>query len=133
MKTLRVMPTLQVSDVAASVAFYERLGFESHGYWGDPPEFCIVQRGDVTLGLDLSRDGSIPLNQWWAMYIYVEDAEALRTEFLGHGLEPTEMHRPTHYGCIDFDIVDPDGHRLAFGQALNPEPGPGLGHERGRG
>jgi len=133
MKTLRVMPTLQVSDVAASAAFYERLGFASHGFWGDPPEFCIVQRGEVTLGLDRSRDGSIPLNQWWAMYIYVEDAEALRAEFLDLGLEPTEMHRPKHYGCIDFDVVDPDGHRLAFGQALNPVPGPGLGDERGRG
>ncbi|MEM7058441.1 MAG: VOC family protein [Pseudomonadota bacterium] len=133
MKTHRAMPVLQVRDVLASEAFYARAGFSSHGTFGDPPAFCIVQRGEVTLALDKSEDGPIPGNQWWAAYIYVEDAEALRTEFLDHGLEPTEMHRPTEYGCIDFDLIDPDGHRIAFGQALNPEPGPGLHDDPGRG
>ncbi|MEO1307946.1 MAG: VOC family protein [Pseudomonadota bacterium] len=132
MATLRAMPVLQVTDIQRSAPFYEKLGFESHGMWDDPPAFCILQRGDVTLALD-RRKGPPPLNHWWAAYIYVEDAEALRTELETHGVEVTEMHRPTHYGCIDFDVVDPDGHRLAFGQALNPEPGPGMGHERGRG
>lgn len=133
MATRRAMTVLQVSDVAASVEFYQRLGFESHGAWGEPPAFCIVQRGDVTLALDLSRDGSVPVNQWWAAYVYVDDAESLRAEFVAEGLAPTATNRPQDYGCIDFDIVDPDGHRLAFGQALNPLPGPGLGQERGRG
>ena len=134
MTTLRAMTILQVRDVAASAAFYDRLGFQSHGFWGDPPGFCIVQRGDVTLGLDRARDGTVPLNQWWAAYVYVEDAEALRQEFMDAGLAPAAMQRPTEYGCVDFDMVDPDGHRLAFGQAVAPEPhGPGLGPERGRG
>ncbi|MEM1316297.1 MAG: VOC family protein [Pseudomonadota bacterium] len=133
MSTRRAMPVLQVGDVAASEAFYARLGFASHGMWGDPPAFCIVQRGEVTLALDQGGEGPVPVNQWWAAYIYVDDAEALRAEFLAEGLAPTEMHRPTEYGCIDFDMVDPDGHRIAFGQALNPVPGPGLDHDRGRG
>lgn len=133
MKTVRAMPVLQVRDVAASTAFYARLGFASHGAHGDPPAFNIVQRGDVTLALDLARDGTIPVNQWWAAYIYVEDAEGLRAEFVAQGLEPTEINRPQEYGCIDFDIVDPDGHRIAFGQSLNPVPGPGLDDDRGRG
>jgi predicted enzyme related to lactoylglutathione lyase len=131
--TLRAMPVLQVSDVALSAAFYERLGFSSLGSWGDPPGFCIVQRGDVTLALDRSRSGEIPRNQWWAAYVYVDDAEALRSEMAQAGLEPTAMHRPEDYGCIDFDVVDPDGHRIAFGQALNPVPGPGLSISRGLG
>jgi predicted enzyme related to lactoylglutathione lyase len=121
----RSMTVLNVTDVLASVAFYERLGFVSHGVWGDPPGFAILQRGQVTLAVDVA-DGPPPVNRWWATYIYVEDAEALRAEFVERGIEVTEMHRPTHYGCIDFDVIDPDGHRLAFGQALNPVPGPGL-------
>ncbi|MEM1299199.1 MAG: VOC family protein [Pseudomonadota bacterium] len=132
MKTQRAMPVLQVSDVTASLAFYDRLGFASHGTWGDPPGFAIIQRGDVTLALDRG-EGAVPLNQWWAAYVYVDDAEALRGEFLAEGVSPTEMHRPNDYGCIDFDVLDPDGHRIAFGQALNPVPGPGLSDERGRG
>ena len=135
MATLRAMPVLQVKDVARSVAFYERLGFASHGAWGEEPLFAIVQRGDVTLALDKARqDGPTPTNQWWAAYVYVDDAEALRAEFAALGLpELTEMHHPQDYGCIDFDVVDPDGHRIAFGQALRPVLGPGLSDDRGRG
>ena len=129
----RAMPILNVRDIAESLRFYEKLGFESHGFWGDPPGFCIIQRGDVTLALDRKDAQDMPVNQWWACYIYVGDAEALMTEFNEHGVETTEMHRPPHYGCIDFDVIDPDGHRIAFGQSLNPVPGPGLNDERGRG
>ncbi|MEL7000267.1 MAG: VOC family protein [Pseudomonadota bacterium] len=129
----RAMPILNVRDVVASVAFYERLGFESHGTWGDPPGFCIVQRGNVTLALDRSGTPDLPRNQWWHSYVYVDDAEALMNEFRAAGIETTDINTPTEYGCIDFDVIDPDGHRLAFGQSLNPVPGPGLGHERGRG
>lgn len=135
MATLRSMPVLQVRDVARSSAFYEKLGFASHGVWGDPPLFAIIQRGDVTLALDRARqNGPIPLNQRWAAYIYVDDAKALRDEFAALDLpELTEMHFPDDYGCIDFDVVDPDGHRIAFGQSLHPVPGPGLNDDRGRG
>jgi catechol 2,3-dioxygenase-like lactoylglutathione lyase family enzyme len=133
MATLRSMPVLQVRDVARSVAFYEKLGFSSHGMWEDL--FAIVQRGDVTLALDKAREGGpIPNNQWWAAYIYVDDAKALREEFSACALpEMTEMHFPQDYGCIDFDVVDPDGHRIAFGESLCPVPGPGLNDDRGRG
>ncbi|MEM7214305.1 MAG: VOC family protein [Pseudomonadota bacterium] len=133
MKTLRSMPVIQVRDVDAAIRFYSRLGFESHGTWGEPSSFAITQRGQVTVALDRTQDGSVPVNQWWAAYIYVEDARALRDEYAAEGLSPSEMHYPEEYGCIDFDIVDPDGHRIAFGQALDPVPGPGLSDETGKG
>ena len=133
MSTIRSMTILNVRDIPESLRFYEKLGFESHGFWGDPPGFCIIQRGDVTLALDRNDAQDLPLNQWWACYIYVSDAETLMAEFREHGVETTAMHRPPDYGCIDFDVVDPDGHRIAFGQSLDPVPGPGLGDERGRG
>jgi hypothetical protein len=42
---VRSAAVLQVTDVKRSEAFYvDRLGFRSHGTWGDPPDFCIVQR-----------------------------------------------------------------------------------------
>ena len=45
---LRAAPVLQVADVVRSEAFYrDTLGFVSHGTWGDPPAFCIVQRGGI--------------------------------------------------------------------------------------
>jgi catechol 2,3-dioxygenase-like lactoylglutathione lyase family enzyme len=114
------MPVLQVADVAASAAYYaDILGFSSHGLWGDPPDFCIVQRGEVTIALDRARDGSVPLNQYWAAYVYVSDADALCEEFVSKGAEIARELEDTDYGCRDFDIRDPDGHLIAFGQVLN--------------
>ena len=75
----RAMPVLQVADVVASEAFYcDKLGFTAQGRWGDGPDFAIVQRGEVTSALDRSRtDDPIPVNQYWAAYLYVDDADAL--------------------------------------------------------
>ena len=96
--------------------------------------FCIVQRGDVTLALNHQRAGDVHRNQWWAAYIYVSDVVALHAEFAGRDIvELSEIRRGNPYGCDDFDVMDPDGHRLAFGQSLNPFPGPGLDHDRGLG
>ena len=44
---LRSAPVLQVADVRRSEAFYrDKLGFVSHGVWGDPPGFCAVARAE---------------------------------------------------------------------------------------
>lgn len=115
MRLERAMPVLQVRDVAASAAFYGRLGFAA-SLWGEPASFAILKRGGVTLALDRARDGTVTPNQWWAAYLYTDDVERLRAEFAAAGLAPTQMHHPDDYGCDDFDIVDPDGHRIAFGQ-----------------
>lgn len=126
---IRSMTVLQVTDVEKSEAFYcDKLGFESHGTWGDGPDFCIVQRGKVTIALDRSRDGApTPNNQYWAAYIYAEDADALHEEYSGKGVEIVRKPEDAFYGLRDFDVRDPDGHLLAFGH--DPEPGetePGL-------
>lgn len=84
----RAIPILQVRDAAASAPL-----------WGDGPDFAIIRRGGVTLGLDRSGNGPAPVKQWWAA-----------------GVAPTEMHHPTGDRCDAFDAIDPDGHRIAFGQ-----------------
>ncbi|MEL7182900.1 MAG: VOC family protein [Pseudomonadota bacterium] len=133
MSTLRAMPLLEVTDVTRAAAFYGRLGFANHGAWDDGgvAQFTIMQRGDVTLGLTLADTPA--RNTWWATYIYVSDVAALHAEFTALGIEVTPINHPDHYACDDFDVVDPDGHRIAFGQARAPKPGPGLGDDRGRG
>ena len=118
----RSMPVLQVADVTRSVAFYvDKLGFVSNGTWGDGPAFAIVQRGRVTIALDKSRGDGVPLNQYWAAYIYVEDADALHAEYAANGADIPRGPEDTFYGCRDFDIRDPDGHLLAFGHDLQPD------------
>ena len=115
-----------------SERFYcEKLGFRSHGAWGDPPAFCMVQRGKVTIVLDRSRDDAeVPRNQYWAAYVYVANADALFAEFRSKGAEIVRRPEDMPYGLRDFDVRDPDGHIIAFGHDLEPgssEPGLGWG------
>ncbi len=120
---IRSMPVSQVADVTRSVAFYcDKLGFFSHGPWGEGPEFCIVQRGKVTFALDRTRkEGSpVPLNQYWAVYVYVDDADELCAEFRDKGVEIVRGPEDMEYGLRDFDVRDPDGHLIAFGHDLTP-------------
>jgi catechol 2,3-dioxygenase-like lactoylglutathione lyase family enzyme len=118
----RAMPVLEVAHVMVSERFYcECLGFHSHGRWGDPPTFVIVQRGLVTLALDKTRnaDRSVPLNQYWAAYLYVDDADALLHEFRAAGVDIARDIEDAPYGLRDFDVRDPDGHLLGIGHMLN--------------
>ena len=125
----RSAPVLQVKDVVASAAFYhDKLGFDAPNFWGEPPCFCIIGRGTVTIFLDQSReDVPGPVNQYWAAYVYVEDVEALCEEFRANGVEILRGPESTDYGCREIDVRDPDGHIIGFGQDLQPsKAGPGL-------
>ncbi|MEM7169689.1 MAG: VOC family protein [Pseudomonadota bacterium] len=126
---LRAMPVLQVADVKRSEAFYcQKLGFRSHGCWGEGPDFAIVQRGQVTIAFDRTRQpGHSATNQYWAAYLYVSDVTALCAAFAEKGITPIRGPEDTPYGLRDIDIKDPDGHIIAFGQDLEAgKAGPGL-------
>lgn len=133
---IRCMPVLQVADVKKSLAFYcEKLEFQSHGTWGDGPDFAIIQNGRVSIALDRSEAaGAIPTNQYWAAYIYVEDVDSLHAQLRDNGADIVRGPEDQPYGCRDFDIRDPDGHLLAFGRDLDAgDSGPGLMNEDGSG
>ena len=88
-----------------------------------------MQRDGLSIALDQSEaaGGEVPLNQYWAAYLYVDDVEALAEEFARAGVTLHRDIAEQPYGCRDFDVRDPDGHIIAFGQDLQPDgPGPGL-------
>lgn len=128
-KFIRSSAVLTVRDVVKSEAFYrEKLGFSPGGFWGEPPCFCIVGRGGVTIFLDqLQEPGEIPVNQYWAAYVYVEDVDAYAEEVRNRGTEIMRGPENMEHGCREFDVRDPDGHIIGFGQDLHPsEAGPGF-------
>jgi len=112
--------TIEVKDVVASEAFYrEKLGFNPGKFYGEPPTFCIIRRDKVTIFLDKARTPhSIPLNQYWALYIYVDDVDTMYAEVQKRGVTINRAIEDQDYGCRDFDIRDSDGHLIGIGQNL---------------
>lgn len=129
----RAMPVLECRDLGRSVTFYkEKLGF-SASTWGEPATFAILQRGAVTLALNVAVSPSVS-RKAWAVYVYVADVDALYAELLALGVAlPHAPVTQTEYGCRDFTLDDPDGHLIAFGQVRSPNVlGPGLSERIGR-
>ena len=61
-----------------------------------------------------------------ALYLYVDDVTALRRRVVEADWSATEcVHR--FYGLREFEVVDPEGHVLLFGQDIevtDPPTGP---------
>ena len=129
----RTMPVLDCSDIAVSVAFWrDKLGFDA-STWGEPPTFAIMQRGTASIALALMPKDKVAVSRNWAAYIYVKDVDVLYAEYLALGVELPHPPETRVYNCREFVVDDPDGHVIAFGQVLNPDPlGPGLGTRVGR-
>ena len=122
-----IAPYLFVPDVVAAANYYrDTLGFSFERFWGEPPAFCMVQRGGIVIMLSQVEDASVvrPNNKAsreggaWDAYIWVGDATALHDEFVRKGATIARGLCDQEYGCRDFDVVDCNGYRLCFGQDL---------------
>lgn len=119
--------------MAATVAFWrDRLGFDG-STWGEPPTFAIMQRGTASLAFALMPKDKVAVSRNWAAYVYVKDVDALYAEYQAHGVPLPCPPETRSYNCREIIVVVPDGHVIAFGQTLTPDPlGPGLGKRVGR-
>jgi len=122
-----IAPYFLVPDVVAAAQYYrDTLGFMFDRFWGEPPSFCMVQRGGVVIMLAQIEDGAQvrPNNLVgreggaWDAYLWVADADALHAEFLAKGATIARGLCDQEYGCRDFDVLDGNGYRLCFGQNL---------------
>src|ERR1051325_556152 len=86
--------TLAVKDVARSVAFYEKIGFEVV-YGGDRSAFTTLRSGAALLNLTATPgyDG-----RWWGRVIFrVDDADAQFVRLVKAGVKP-EAPRDASWG-----------------------------------
>ena len=114
----RCVPVLRVADARRSSAFYgDRLGFAldwQHQLEPGLPLFVSVSRDGVTLFLSEhpeSAPGAL-------VYFRVDDVGTLAAELLRRDavIDAGPVDRP--WGMRELDVVDPDGNRLRFGQAI---------------
>jgi catechol 2,3-dioxygenase-like lactoylglutathione lyase family enzyme len=102
-----VVPILRVEDAAASVAWYERLGFTKqweHRFKPGLPAFVQVARGEVQLFLSEHTGDARPDT---LVYLRLRDVGAIASEFGVPVKEAPWAH--------EVELRDPDGNRLRIG------------------
>lgn len=112
--------SLAVKDLAASRAFYERLGFDAHG--GDPSHnYLIMKNGTTLIGLfqGMFDTNILTFNPGWtheaeALESFTdvrELQETLRSQGVAFESEAEPGDGPAH-----FVIHDPDGNPILVDQ-----------------
>ena len=131
-------PILNVSNIAESFAWFDKLGWKKAWDWGDPPDFGAVCSGKFTIFLcengqggrgkgaarmTFGSEGDETSDKGTWMCIFVDDVESVYQHCLEQGLEvtwpPTDM--PWH--IREMHVRHPDGHVLRIGHGLEEEEG----------
>ena len=113
--------SLSVKDIAASQAFYEKLGFTFFG--GNPADnWLILQNGDINIGLFQGMfDGNmLTFNPGWDQKAQVQpgftDVRDIQKTLKADGVAFLSEADETTIGPASFMIADPDGNTILFDQ-----------------
>lgn len=113
----RIAPTIAVTNVDRSVAFYrEFLGLEVTFTNGLPVGFVILRNGVAELHLSLVRHHQPGTNN--VAHVLVNDAESLYRIMDAAHVRMIKGLRDAEYGLRGFVFCDPDGNRIDVGQQL---------------
>jgi catechol 2,3-dioxygenase-like lactoylglutathione lyase family enzyme len=114
---LRATPVLRVADYPVARAYWvDVLGFRIVEEGGDPPRFGILERDRAVVFLDAWHGGRPPRETGWDAYLHVRGLTALHAEFAAAGANVVRPVEGTIYGMLEFEILDPDGNRVCFGE-----------------
>lgn len=104
--------SLNVKDVAASKAFYEKLGFSAlEGQGGVEQKWLIMQNGKAKIGL---FQGFFPQN---TITINPKDARGMFKNATDNGLNATfSTGMDKSEGPASFALLDPDGNSILVDQ-----------------
>lgn len=113
--------SLAVKDIAASQAFYEKLGFTVFG--GDIDQhWLILKNGDAVIGLfqGMFDKNILTFNPGWDSNAQkvadFTDVRDLQRHLKAQGLTFATEADETTTGPASFVIVDPDGNPVLFDQ-----------------
>jgi catechol 2,3-dioxygenase-like lactoylglutathione lyase family enzyme len=126
-KLTQLRPMLAVTDLKRTMDFYcNNLGFRCAGSFGNPePVWCELVRDDVAIMFNappresVIRDVPPRSKSYQIFYINPEDVVELRWKAAG---VPVSDLRVTVYGMKEFELRDPDGYWLWFGQPTDDPP-----------
>ncbi len=113
--------SLAVKDLAASKAFYEKLGFEMMG--GQPAEnWCILKNGDHVIGLfqGMFEGNLLTFNPGWDQSAQntasFTDVRDVQKQLKAAGLELMSEADEASEGPASLMLQDPDGNTILIDQ-----------------
>ena len=116
--------SLTVKDLAASRAFYEKLGFKQVAGVAEQ-NWLVLQNGTVTIGLfqGMFERNLLTFNPGWdkdkQTLKEFQDVRELQAALKQKGVAFTTEADPDSTGPAHFVIVDPDGNPILFDQHVD--------------
>jgi catechol 2,3-dioxygenase-like lactoylglutathione lyase family enzyme len=109
--------TLATADMAASVRFYEAVGFRAV-VGGPEAPFTTFRAGAGFLNLQLDP-AHAPVGAIWGRAIFwVADVEATYAALVAAGFTPVMAPADAPWGERYFHVHDPSGHEVSFARLL---------------
>lgn len=116
-----ITPMFAVSDYKASIAWFEKLGFELIGDVMTMPDGSLMHaemtRGDARIMLDppMRATGASGLE----LYMKLDDGiDDLYARVQASGVEIAQPIRDEFWGDRIFTVAHPDGYRIMFAQTV---------------
>ena len=118
------IPVLKSKDYNRSRHFFEVvLGFELVEEGGNPSRFGIFRRDKSIIYVNAWHGGPEGNTTGWSAYFHLSGLDRLFDKLKAKGAPITRPIEATNYGMREFEITDPDGNILCFGEDLNREDG----------
>jgi catechol 2,3-dioxygenase-like lactoylglutathione lyase family enzyme len=103
-----------VADVARSLEFYGRLGFDT-ALHSDTYGFASRERG---LSIHLEQAAAAGDEGHGCLYLHCQDADRVAAEWRSSGVEVVGPQNEEH-GRREGSIADPDGNVIRFGSPIH--------------
>jgi hypothetical protein len=132
-----ITPILNVCDLPASFAWFERLGWRKLWEYGDPPGFGAVGsgvceiflchdgqggRGRSELAMTGGPDGHDNAERGVWMTVWVADVDAVYETCVANGLDVTWPPTDEPWGVREMHVRHPDGHVFRMSRGLDHGP-----------
>jgi predicted enzyme related to lactoylglutathione lyase len=116
---------LPVTDFVRARDWYrDVLGFSVEFEWPDPPTYAVLLAGEsVQIHLTVPDEPPPSDARPTLVYLFVQGVDALHERVAARGAQVTFPPETMEYGMREFEVRDPDGHKLVFGQGVEEGSG----------
>ena len=118
----QTIPILPSRSIAATVDFYQRLGFKGGAHDHDK-DYAILTKGSIELHF-FKHPTLVPEDSYAGCYVRVVNVERIYQDFLASQLPQTGIPRVDQlenkpWGLREFAVLDLDGNLLRIGQIID--------------